>query len=296
LVSGGSISNQGTFNNVDPVIREGLGVSQLHAEEAKNFSAGFTFKGGKKFTMSVDYYNVKVDDRVLFSGEVGFDEVGEQLDPDLGITIQNITPTNPVEVILKDNLVTSMKFFINAVNTTTNGVDIVANYDNIELGSGKLGVNFAANFSKTEIDGQIATPQILAANDYDIFNRKEQARITSSRPNSKVLFGLHYDINKLNVNLNNTYFGEVTWQHASDATKDQTFSGKVLTDFGFGYQFSEKVSANLMANNILNVYPDVIDTKGDVVTDLGGRFKYAWEVNQFGFNGTTLTAGVHFTF
>lgn len=285
LVSGGTISNQGTFNNVDPVIREGLGVPQLHAEEAKNFSAGFTLKGGKNFTMSVDYYNVKVDDRVLFSGEVGYQD-GAPGD------INN----NPVEQILDTYDVTSMKFFINAVNTITNGIDVVANYDNIEMGSGKLGVNFAANFSKTKIDGQIATPQILDDNNYDIFNRKEQARITSSRPNSKVLFGLHYDINKLNVNLNNTYFGEVTWQHASDPAKDQTFSGKVLTDFGFGYKFSEKVSANLMANNILNVYPDVIDTKGDVVTDLGGRFKYPWEVNQFGFNGTTLTAGVHFTF
>jgi iron complex outermembrane receptor protein len=33
-----------------------------------------------------------------------------------------------------------------------------------------------------------------------------------------------------------------------------------------------------MVNNLLNVYPDLLDTKGDVVTDLGGRFKY--EVNQ----------------
>jgi iron complex outermembrane receptor protein len=34
-----------------------------------------------------------------------------------------------------------------------------------------------------------------------------------------------------------------------------------------------------MVNNLLNV--SKLDTKGDVVTDLGGRFKYAWEVNQF---------------
>jgi iron complex outermembrane receptor protein len=46
-----------------------------------------------------------------------------------------------------------------------------------------------------------------------------------------------------------------------------------------------------MVNNLFNVYPDLLDTKGDVVTDLGGRFKYAWEVNQFGFSGTTFTAG-----
>ena len=48
--------------------------------------------------------------------------------------------------------------------------------------------------------------------------------------------------------------------------------------------------------NNLNVSPDTIDTKGDFVTDLGGRFKYPWEVNQFGFNNTIITRGVSFCF
>jgi iron complex outermembrane receptor protein len=59
--------------------------------------------------------------------------------------------------------------------------------------------------------------------------------------------------------------------------KDQTFAGKVITDLGIAYKFTSTLSANVMVNNLLNVYPDLLDTKGDVVTDLGGRFKYAWE-------------------
>ena len=51
-----------------------------------------------------------------------------------------------------------------------------------------------------------------------------------------------------------------------------------------------------LEGNILHVYPDKLDPKGDVVTDLGGRFKYAWEVNQFGYSGTTFTAGLNFKF
>ncbi|MFP6889823.1 MAG: hypothetical protein VCF07_08760 [Nitrospinota bacterium] len=41
----------------------------------------------------------------------------------------------------------------------------------------------------------------------------------------------------------------------------------------------------------LNVYPDPIDVKGDPLMDLGGRFKYPWEVNQFGFNGLLVVRG-----
>jgi len=282
LVSGGTISNQGTFNNVDPVIRDGLGVPQLHAEESKNLSAGITFKPTNNLSFSLDFYTIKVDDRVLFSGEVGFDG-------DNGTT-------NPVEQILNDFSVTSIKFFINAVNTETNGADFMASYSNIELGGGLLAINFAGNINDTKIKGQIATPQVLADNGYDIFNRKEQARITDSRPKTKLLLGFDYNLDKFSAQLNNTYFGEVTWQHASDPSSDQTFGGKVVTDLNFGYDFSEKVAVSLSINNLLNVYPDAIETNGDFVTDLGGRFKYPWEVNQFGFNGTILKAGVSYKF
>jgi iron complex outermembrane receptor protein len=282
LVSGGTISNQGTFNNVDPVIREGLGVPQLHAETSKNLSAGFTFKPSNNFSFSLDFYNIKVDDRVLFTGEVGFDGDNSTI--------------NPVEQILNDYSVTSIKFFVNAVNTETTGADFTASYSNIDFAGGTLGINFAGNFNNTKIVGQIDTPEILAANGYNIFNRKEQARITDSRPKTKIMLGFDYDANKFSAQLNNTYFGEVTWQHASDPANDQTFAGKVVTDLNFGYDFSEKVAVSLSINNLLNVYPDVIETNGDFVTDLGGRFKYPWEVNQFGFNGTILKAGISYTF
>ncbi|WP_227805627.1 TonB-dependent receptor plug domain-containing protein [Algibacter lectus] len=282
LVSGGSISNQGTFSNVDPVIREDLGVPQLTAETSKNISAGITYKIKPNLSVSADFYNVKVDDRVLFTGEIGFDGDDSSM--------------NPVESVLVANSITSLKFFVNAVSTNTSGVDLVVNYTNIELGEGILNAALAANFNETTIKGKIDAPALFEANGYDIFNRKEQARITSSRPKSKVLLGLDYDLNKWNFILNNTYFGEVTWQHGSSPALDQTFAGKVITDLIVGYEFSEKLSGNISVNNLLNVYPDELDAKGDVVTDLGGRFKYPWEVNQFGFNGTVLNASLAFKF
>ncbi len=294
LVSGGTISNQGTFNNVNPAIRA-LGIPELFAETAKNFSAGLTVKASKDFTISLDYYNVRVDDRVLFSGEVGFDGVGQQLS-DPGVTIDNIVTTNAVEDILKANKLTSMKFFINAINTKTQGFDYTMRYRNIDFASGKLALNLALNINRTELEGETKVPTLLSTYSNNIFNRKEQARVTSSRPNTKLLFGGTYEVGKFTAGLNNTYFGEVTWQHAEDPGKDQTFSGKTITDLSLGYKFSDKISFNAMVNNLFDIYPDVIDTKGDFVTDLGGRFKYPWEVNQFGFNGMTFKAGLTFKF
>jgi iron complex outermembrane receptor protein len=302
LVSGGTISNQGTFNNVDPIIREGLGVPQLNAETSKNLSAGITYKVTPKISVTADFYQVAVDNRVLFSGEIGYKDGAPG------------NPTNPVEVILDENDITSLKFFINAVDTKTTGVDVVAILNKIDLGSGRFGASLAANYNETKIEGNIATPPILEENGYDIFNRKEQSRITTSRPQTKVILGLDYSIKKWDFVLNNTYFGQVTWQHSDnglngaplgpggsnlpteDAAYDQTFAGKIVTDLIINFNLTKSVSLFASVNNLFNVYPDTIDTKGDFVTDLGGRFKYPWEVNQFGFNGTVINGGISFSF
>ena len=129
-----------------------------------------------------------------------------------------------------------------------------------------------------------------------------------------MILGLNYSIGALNVGLNNTQFGEVTWRHVdngvngapvgpggstlpeNDEDYDQTFSAKLVTDLNLNYQLNNNLSLNLAVNNLLNTYPDVIDTKGDMITDLGGRFKYPWEVNQFGFMGTNIQGTVSYSF
>ena len=282
LVSGSTISNQGTFNNVSQVIKD-LGVASLFAETSKSISAGLTVKASRDFTISFDYYNVRVNDRVVFSGEIG-------------ATDDNGNTNATVQQILIDNSVTSIKFFINAADTKTEGFDYTMRYKNIDFAAGKLAVNLAVNINRTKLEGEVKTPTNLANYKRSIFNRKEQSRIISARPSTKLLFGTNYKIGKFTANFNNTYFGEVTWQHATDASKDQTFKGKVVTDLSFGYDISDKISVNAQVNNLFDVFPDEIDTKGDVVTDLGGRFRYPWEVNQFGFNGTSFKGGITFKF
>lgn len=281
LVSGGTVSNQGTFDNLSPVVRS-LGVARLKEEDAINYTAGLALRPTPNFSFTADYYNISVNDRILFSSSIAGDG--------------NPATTTPVEVVLTRSQITSLKFFINAVDTRTSGVDLVANYDGLKVAGGDFGVSLSANFNKNEINGAIRTPAAISNSGGNIFDRKEQSRILTARPNDKVILGLNFEKKDLSLTLNNTRFGTVTWQHADDPNKDQTFSAKIVTDLLAGYRFSNAVKATLSVNNLLNVYPDVIDNKGDVVTDLGGRFKYPWEVNQFGFNGMTVLGGLNIRF
>jgi iron complex outermembrane recepter protein len=282
LVVDGNIQQEGTFNNVDPVIRDLLGVPALDAEKAMNFSAGFTYFLLENLSIAVDYYNIKVENRVLFSNQISTGALPEG---------------NPVRTNLQSSGVEAFKFFVNALDTRTEGLDVVLSYNNIDLGDNKdLDIIFALNSNKTAILGEINAPQVFQDAGIEIFNREEKARVTTARPNLKYNLGLNLKLKDFNVNLNNTYFGSVTWQHPSDETLDQTFTGKVLTDLILGYRISDKINIHMTANNILNVYPDVIEAQGDFDTDLGGRFKYPWEVNQFGFMGAVYKLGVNFKF
>ncbi|MBC8197389.1 MAG: TonB-dependent receptor [Candidatus Marinimicrobia bacterium] len=296
LVSGGTVSNQGTYNNGSDVVKL-LGVAELKEENSNNMTFGFAFKPMKGLYTSFDYYNVSVDDRIVYSSSIASSDE-ETL----------------VGQILAENDITSLKFFTNAVDTKTSGMDIVVSYSGLEVGTGSMDLNFSANFNETEIVGEIATPDAIAEAGVDIFDRKEQSRIESARPSDKIMLGLTYNMGALSLSLNNTRFGEVTWKHQNnglngapfgpdgsalpenDEDYDQTFSAKWLTDVNLNYQLNDMIGFNFAINNLLDVYPDVIDTKGDMITDLGGRFKYPWEVNQFGFMGTTIKGSVSFNF
>ena len=278
LVSGGTVSNQGTFNNENPAIRR-LQVPRLKEENSVNFTAGIAARPLANLSVSVDYYRIKVNDRVVYSSSISTNNQNTE-----------------VYQILQQFQITSLKFFINAANTVTQGVDLVANYRNLKMGRGNFNINFAANFNKNELEGTIgSTPPIQQAG-INIFDRKEQSRILTARPNNKIVLGLDYNLGRFGATLNNTRFGEVTWQHEADARKDQTFSAKTITDLNLVYRFSNRFSIGVAVNNLFDVYPDPIDNKGDVVTDLGGRFRYPWEVNQFGFNGTTFTGNINIKF
>jgi iron complex outermembrane receptor protein len=274
---------QGTLpNGSDAVV--GLGVPSLKAETSQNFSFGGTAKVGK-LNITADVYQIKVNDRVLFSSQI------KPLDGTLD-------GSDPVETILINNGVLALQFFINAVNTKTTGMDLVFDYPNVSLGEGKFGANLAINLNKNEIVGKVANPSALESNGYQIFDHREALRITSARPKSKIALGLNYDIGKFNFALNNTRFGEVVVasgdvsdpDYLADPDlikedKDQVLSPKVVTDFVLGYAFSDKFNVTINANNIFDVYPDILwdGTNGNPdLRSAGGRFLYSSEVSQMG--------------
>ncbi len=267
---------QGTLANDNAAV-EALGVPNLFAETSKNISGGLTYKFDNNFSASFDLYQIKVDDRVLFSSQIG------ALDG-------NLDGSDAVEQILVNNNVVAVQFFINAGNTKTTGADLVLNYK----GDTGFGASLAANFNSTTLDA-ITTPSALAAGGYNIFDRQEQGLITNSRPKSKILLGLSQDWDKFSLELNNTMFGKVTITAPESGGTDQELSSKVVTDINMNYKFTDRLSLNGNIGNLFDVYPDVTKTSTNT-SQAGSRFVYSSEVQQMGQLGTNFSLGLNYQF
>ncbi|MGO4905225.1 TonB-dependent receptor [Flavobacterium sp. W20_MBD1_R3] len=236
--AGGAIVVTGLINNVSSAARQN-GIPKLDAEKSKNLTLGFGLKPSKDFTFTLDYYNIKVKDRVLLSNEIAF-----ELD-------QNGEPTN------------QQSFFVNGMDTKTSGVDVVASYRNILLGSGKLALNFSGNYTfENERDGAVKDPQSVkdlsgALANQTIIDATQEALLFTSRPKFKYIVGGDYEIGKFGFSLNNTVFGPTKFKNAgmSDDLRVE-FLTKVVTDLGVTFSATEKLTVALNVNNLLNVLPE----------------------------------------
>ena len=239
----GLVQLSGLFNNRSKQAFL-LGIPRLKEEESTNFTAGIGFNPVNNLNITLDYYNIKIQDRILLSS-----------------SIRSSDPTTQLYQILQQAGVVNIQFFINGLDTRTQGLDLVASYRNISLGDGLLAINLAGNYTlSNEIIGSPNDPAAIKSAGSSIVSAQIRSIITESRPEYKAVLGFDYKLKKLNLSLNNTLFGPTRFQDLDNGGSvmnniKQEFKTAVVTDLNLGYDFSNRFSAYVGVNNILNVLP-----------------------------------------
>ena len=278
----GVLLNSGIFRNNSDVAKA-IGIQKLKQETSTNLSAGLTWNPISDLSFSVDAYQIHIDNRVILTGNLGNDSYGD--------------PVPEIRDFFKPYNAQTGRFFTNAINTKTNGIDAVASYK-WRFTKGILDVSLAYNHSRTKIDrnsdGSIKYnefPEFLNKfpDQKDVFfGPQEQSLIETNNPVDKGALRLNYSVNKWNILLGNTYFGEVT-RNGFPFGVAQKHSPKVVTDLSVGYNILPNLTLTVGANNLFNVYPD-LQASGN---SYFGVFKYA--PVQMGTTGSYYFGRLSFT-
>ena len=235
-----------------------LGSSPLTPEKSKNFSIGFTATPFDNFNLTVDAYQIDVDDRIAVT--TTFSPLDPALSAD-GVT----TIGQQIQAILVANNVSSEisgQYYTNAIDTRTKGLDIVATY-RLMTDYGDFHFNAGYNKNDAKITGIIDNPEALSAlGDIEIFDRSKQGAITVALPDSKITLGANWDLGKFSANVRATRFGSYTVLNASNPSADYDVDPAWIADLELGYEFTEAFSLSAGANNIFNEYPDEIRAPG----------------------------------
>ncbi|MGU3376754.1 TonB-dependent receptor plug domain-containing protein [Chryseobacterium sp. M5A1_1a] len=266
--TGSKIVTKGIFNN-ESKAAEVLKFDRLKQETSVNGSAGFTLKPAKGLFITVDGYIIKVKDRIVITGNI--------TDPRL---------SDP-NVVGKGNEVESGRFFANAIDTETKGVDVVVSYD-WKLGGGNLNVNLAGNYTETKIT-DFHFPENISTPRDEYFGPDQINIIETLSPKTKASLGLNYGIGKFNFLVRNTYFGKVI-RDGFPFGEVQEFSPKVVTDVSVGYDITKNINFTVGANNVFDIFPDLQVYKNSYY----GVFKYA--PVQMGTLGSYFFGRLNFNF
>ncbi|GGX25539.1 TonB-dependent receptor plug domain-containing protein [Undibacterium macrobrachii] len=247
--SGGSIQVSGLASNVSAEAAA-LGVPKLKAEKSTSITLGIGYKPSKDTSMTLDYYNISLKDRII---------LGKEIKPS-GV------PTAELDKILKAANIVSLSFFANALDSKTSGIDYVFNHRNMKLGDGKLHFNWSGNYSlKNERDGEVNNPAAIAKAGQSVLDITQEALMFTSRPKYKSIIGFDYDISDFNFSVNNTVFGPTKFRNADlDQNLAVVFKTKTLTDFSVNYQINKNMTLAFAINNMFNVTPSwKLEAAGD---------------------------------
>lgn len=256
-----------TFSTNDP-IAVALGAEPLKAEESQNLSLGLVLTPVEDLYVTIDAYQIKVDDRITLS--------------------ENLTST-AVRNYIVNNGVTGVgggRYFTNAIDTTTTGIDIVGTYS-WKLSGSTLDFTTGYNYNKTEIDRVAPNPATLAAIDPAAlrFGRVELARFEIGAPRDKFFLNSIWTKGGFSVSATATRYGEFSILNANPAL-DQTFEPKWLLDLSVSYKL-DKWEFSLGGDNVLDEYPDEVI----FATSTSGQLPYPSQ-SPFGFNGAYAYARV----
>lgn len=273
---GGALQTVRTLRNSSPIARA-LGARDLEEETSSNYSVGLIAQLGDSFTITIDAFRIDIDDRITLSERIE------------GGNLENFIFTN-----FGVANVAAVNFFTNAVDTSTEGFDIVATY-RTGLAGGNLALSAAYNQSDTSIESVRPDPVDLTSLGVSgtLFGIEERNTLIDAAPGEKFSFTSDWRGDRLSLLGRLTWYGETrrVFNFGGGFEPEQIYGSEVQLDLEAGYRLNERVTVSVGGANVLDNYAD--RSNSDIFT--GGVFPYD-VISPIGFNGAYYYARLNVGF
>lgn len=246
---------------VDDPAAVALGAKPLQPETSFNISAGVVLTPLPNFNLTVDAYQIDVDDRITITSTL------------TGTAISNILIASGIPASEANTL--TAQYYTNAIDTRTRGIDVVASYRHSLFDAVNMQWNLGFNYNKTKITNIIDNPPELASTGYVLFDRARQSNMTNNLPRTKLAISNLATMGDFTLSTRLTRFGGfksyqngVTSGGVTTYPNDRSYGAKWITDLEASWQVTPLVHVAVGANNIFNVYPDE-NRASDISATLG---------------------------
>ncbi|AZD55351.1 TonB-dependent receptor [Pseudomonas chlororaphis subsp. aurantiaca] len=272
---GNTIQESGTFA-ADSQVARLLGAEDLKAEKSRNYSLGLVLEPLDNLTVTADLYHIDIRDRVSLSS--------------------NLVLNNTAIDYLKANGVgninyTSARYFTNATDTSTDGVDLVANY-RYQLDNGiRWNSTLGYNYNHTKVTDVKANPAILdqlGVNLVRVDRRERIGLLGDTTPQHKLSLANDFNYGNWALHSNLVRYGEFT-SYQADKVNDQTFSAAWLLDLAVDYKLQNWLFT-LGGDNVTDKYPE----KVNAYASSGGNLAYS-TFSPYGYSGAFYYAKVAYS-
>ncbi|MEM8919939.1 MAG: TonB-dependent receptor, partial [Pseudomonadota bacterium] len=267
-----------TLPSTDPAA-QALGAEPLTPEKSENFSVGFTLTPGYGFTLTVDAYEIKVDDRIALSTQ--FNRGDGRASASGGTIGEEISAL--LDAAGFDASLGGVNYFTNAIDTKSSGVDVVATWED-QFDFGLLALSAAYNYNDDSVESVDPNPEelsgLILADGTAIqqFDRVRLGTYTVAIPESKLSLNANLERGQASFNIRGTRFDEFIAVASSEAN-DRINDAEWIFDVETGYKFENGLELYAGANNIFNTYPE--ETRQ--ANSLGTNFYDT--ISPYGFTG-----------
>ena len=237
--TGGQLIDRATLPPTDPVSQL-KGGEQLTPEESESITFGVVADFDNGLFITADYYNIELTDRISTASGIALTE--EDIATLLAQGINDASSFSEIS------------FFTNDFDTTTEGVDVVANYS-MEMLGGDTKFSLAYNWTSTEVDR--ASDNI---SDFRIRMLEDNLPAVRYSATANHTNGDWRFLARVN------YYGSIFEDHLDSALPIEKVGSEITVDLEVAYNFTEEFTVTIGAKNAFDEYPDENNTDAGGIT------------------------------